>query len=437
MTDASQQPHPSRPLHVVETPVDPAQQSLADALRTSFQILKLAMVVLVIAYFASGVFTVEQNKQAIILRLGGMVGDVCNPGVHWAFPPPIDQVVEIPVKQSSTVSIASHWLYLDEDEQKIPLAQVRRGDRGLNPVRDGALLTGDKGLVHIKWRLTYRVDDLTKYLAVVSDEDYTRIDNARIERIITKLLERAGIDVAGSFTTEEATRKRLTELRELVKRRVNADLDKLGTGVVVETVEIPKSTPPLQTKLAFDQVIRAENKKQTSIRQAEQEATALLNRTAGAAHTHLITLLDAIDVAQRNKDTDAIARLNQQIDQVVEFEASGEVGSLVRSAKGYYTSVVQGMQADAEQYQTLLAEWDDRRGMLKTRLWEQAKQRLLGNPDIVKVYRPFGAEFRIIVGPDPRQRDIKERQSFLEERGISGTTNHERLVPLIPGGTVE
>ena len=56
--------------------LDPAQRSLADALKVSFQLLKLAMIGLVIAYILTGLFWVKEQQQAIRLRFGRMVGEI-------------------------------------------------------------------------------------------------------------------------------------------------------------------------------------------------------------------------------------------------------------------------------------------------------------------------------------------------------------------------
>ena len=50
----SQEPDSSLP--VIEEPLDPANQALADAMRLSFRILKVAMFFLVVLYFFSGMF---------------------------------------------------------------------------------------------------------------------------------------------------------------------------------------------------------------------------------------------------------------------------------------------------------------------------------------------------------------------------------------------
>ncbi len=416
-----------RPRDSVDHPsLDSANQSLADALRTSFRILKLAMIVLVILFLLSGTFVVEQNEQALVLRLGKPTGSVQAAGFHWAFPAPIDEVVKIPVNQSSTLAIDSHWLFLQDKEKGRPLSEVRRGRRGLHPMRDGALLTADKGLVHVQWRLRYRIADLTQYVSLVSDTDVERAGD-----IIAKILEHAAIHVVSGYTTEEATRRRLSDLRTDTRLAINRALDDLGTGIVVESVEIPQAIPPVQTKRAFDQVISEENNKRTTIREAEQGARQLLNTTAGAAHVKLIDRLDEFDRARLASDATTMDRINAEIDQIVEHEATGRVGTMIRNAKGYRTSAVQRMNGDAEQYRTLLAEYRQAPTLLLTRLWEETKGRLFANPNITKVYRPAGTQIRIRVGLDPRQRDRKERDSYLQNALPEA---RQELEIKIPGG---
>ncbi len=388
-------------------PADSAGQSLTDALSTSFRILKLAMVILLVLFLASGTFIVDQNEQAIVLRLGERVGGVRDAGFNWAFPAPIDEVVKVPVKQSSTVTIRSHWMHLNDNELGIPLVQVRRGGKGLHPTRDGALLTGDKGFVHVLWEVTYIIDDLAKYVSLVSDTD---VQHA--EELITAVLEHAAIDVVGGYTTEDATVKRLSELRAEVKNKVDDELATLDTGIVVESVEIHKSTPPIQALVAFANVTREENNKRTRIGSAQQQATERLNAAAGASHTVVIAKLDALDAAT---DAAEVERLTGDIDRIIEFEASGRAGAMVRSAKGYYTTAVQGMRADAEQYNALLAEYRINPELLVARLWQEAKSALLRSPGLTKLYRPPGSQFRLKVGLDPGQRARQERDEYLRE----------------------
>src|SRR5918993_1880 len=92
-------PPPAHPNPAVVEEV--GSRALSDALRSSFVIVKILMVALVILFFFSGIFTVPSGQRAIILRFGKPVGvgeqQLLGPGLHWSFPSPIDEVVRIPV----------------------------------------------------------------------------------------------------------------------------------------------------------------------------------------------------------------------------------------------------------------------------------------------------------------------------------------------------
>ena len=77
-----------------------AEKSLSEALRLSFVILKVIMVILVVAFLASGFKTVNNDEKGLVLRFGAIRGvsqaeRVLEPGWHWVFPYPIDEIVKI------------------------------------------------------------------------------------------------------------------------------------------------------------------------------------------------------------------------------------------------------------------------------------------------------------------------------------------------------
>ena len=66
------------------TPDDAGSQALAEALRSSFAIVKFVMVLMVLAFFGSGFFQVGPQEKAVILRFGRPVGEgqsVARPGI--------------------------------------------------------------------------------------------------------------------------------------------------------------------------------------------------------------------------------------------------------------------------------------------------------------------------------------------------------------------
>src|SRR5271169_3026185 len=100
--------------HAPETS-DAGSQALAEALRSSFAIVKIVMGLLVLAFFASGFFQVGPQEKAVILRFGKPVGEgqntLLNAGLHWSFPYPIDDVVKIPITEVQHVKSTTGWWF--------------------------------------------------------------------------------------------------------------------------------------------------------------------------------------------------------------------------------------------------------------------------------------------------------------------------------------
>ena len=97
---------------------------MSEALRSSFVIVKILMLGLVIVFICSGVFTVPSQQKAIILRLGKPVGTgekmLLEPGLHWSFPYPIDEKTFIPLGQQTVRSTVGWYATTPDGERYQP-----------------------------------------------------------------------------------------------------------------------------------------------------------------------------------------------------------------------------------------------------------------------------------------------------------------------------
>src|SRR5258708_35121649 len=102
-----------QPLPQDEMPVDAGSQALSEALRSSFVVVKVLMGVMAILFLASGCFTVGPQERAIKLRLGSPVGEgnkmLLGPGLHWAWPYPIEECVKVSITGIQKVSSTVGW----------------------------------------------------------------------------------------------------------------------------------------------------------------------------------------------------------------------------------------------------------------------------------------------------------------------------------------
>ena len=145
---------------------DAGSQALAEALGSSFAIVKVVMVLMVVAFFASGFFTVGPQEKAVILRFGKPVGEgskaLLTAGLHWSLPYPIDEVVRIPITEIQKISSNNGW-YLTTPEAELSEAEMPAG-ASLNPAIDGYVLTADRNIIHTRATLYYHIEDPIRFV---------------------------------------------------------------------------------------------------------------------------------------------------------------------------------------------------------------------------------------------------------------------------------
>jgi len=409
-----------------EGPLDAANQSLADALRASFRILKGIMLVLVVLYVFSNVRRVESHEQALVLRLGRLLPRVHEAGLVWAFPYPIDEIVPLPTRKSNSALIDSHTFRRRPDEVGKPLSFIYRGPAsGLHPSIDGALLTADAGLVHVRWKVTYKIDDVSSYVREIIGD---RVEAA--EDLIRIFVETCGIQLASELTAEEIIRTRVDYAQSEMRRRVRERLAGVGSGIDITMVEMHEPTPPIQVRAAFDNTQRAENDKQKKISDAEQERTKILSEAAGAVYPELLALLAGMDAAGDGEDdaADRAARL----EYMLEHEVEGRAGRLVKDAGAYHSVVVDMMESDLDLYKTLLPEYERNADLLIGRLFEETRQAIFDSPGVTKVYRPAGCQFRLQIKRDPEEKRVEEERRLREKEFDVKSLRRRQPIPLGP-----
>lgn len=400
--DTATDEHAHRNLDELEAPLDAANQSLADALKASFSILKGIMLVLVVLFLISNIRRVESHEQALLIRLGTLEPKVYDAGLVKAFPFPIDEVLTLPTQKSNELTITSHSFHRRPEEIGKPLSFISRGSAGLDPSLDGALLTADAGLVHVQWKVVYKIDHVRDYVSNIASK---KLEAA--ESLIQTMVENAGIHVAAGMTAEEVIRTKVDEVQSRMKQRVNASLSAIDSGIRVDHIEMAEPTPPIPVRAAFDNTQRAENTKQKRIDNAEQAGTKLLNETAGSAYKRVIAALDKVEAGE--------AGARDELDNILMTQVEGRAGRMIKDAGSYLSVVLGRIQSDVELYRTLVPEFERSPEILVGRLWEDTRQRIFSSPGVTKIWRPIGAEIRLKIPYDRRQGQKEEAQELLKK----------------------
>ena len=206
---SQESPSPKQPISRGEqqTPVDSGSQALTEALQSSFSIVKFLMVGLFVLFLLSGLFKVESQEKAIILRFGKPVGEgdqaLLGPGLHWSWPYPIDEVIKIPIAEIQEVKARANWFAqtpLQESQGEIPPAPA---GTPLNPAIDGYALTGDDNIIHVKASLRYRIEDPVRCVFGFASDTNQTYSLAGISNVVGNLLENALVRTAAGFKMDD------------------------------------------------------------------------------------------------------------------------------------------------------------------------------------------------------------------------------------------
>jgi len=286
MSDSHDHPHhehghdhdhgPARP--APEGAEDAGTQALSDALKSSFAIVKVVMASLVVLFLFSGFFKVEPQEKAVILRfgvpVGGGDGKLLGPGAHWAFPPPIDEVVRIPVGQLQNVDSTVGW-YATTAANEAAGTEPPPGE-SLRPMQDGYLLTGDENIVHLRATLRYRIAEPgLRYV----------LDFASASNAVQNAFNNALLFVAARYKVDDVLTRDQAGLREAARNRFEQIVAQYNLGITEIQIDNMQVIPPRQLKEAFARVTEAEVRRAKELNDARSYENQTISRARAEAES--------------------------------------------------------------------------------------------------------------------------------------------------------
>ena len=260
-----------------------------------FRWIVLAAVAIILL---TGVYKVDSNEVAVVLRFGALTGSgeaaLKRPGLHFALPNFIDEVVKVPVETVQELSVST--LYTPSKSVR---GQVQK---------TGYVLTGDSNVVMLKAVIKYKISDPVTYALYVNDI------KAELGGItFTGVLAEMTVDDV--LTTEKTaiSSRTLSEAQRLI--------DGVRLGVQLTNVELTELTPPEEAIEAFDEATTASVKEQTLI----QQANDYLAKVIPDAESKSKTLVDTASAAQSQKVAEATAVAEEFRGLLGQFSANPDV----------------------------------------------------------------------------------------------------------------
>lgn len=417
--------------------LDPAQQSLSDALRVSFLILKAVMVVLLVLYLFSGVFSVtEGQEQAVRLRFGRIVGrpgqQVYERGWHLGLPYPIERVIKVPVAPRQ-VSLANAFWYevAPQDQGKRP--DELRG-RPLNPEKDGSLLTGDANIIHGRFRLSYRVQDAAAFVQNVglAVEGVTPLPDGSIasdkmalaDALVRYVAEQGVVHAVAQSDVDTVVRQQILNSTAAMGAMQRV-LDEMDAGIVIQSFSFVQSEMPLSVRGAYQAATSAVNEKEQQIQQARQEQAQILGQTAGEAYTALDQLIGEYEEARNLGQEDRAAALLRELDaSLARLRMSperggaaigGQVAELINEAVTFRTALVEQIKAEASTFRAFLPEYRRSPNLVLSQIWQAAREQILSS-DGVETFYAVPGHLYIEQNRDPQIQRRREQQRLQQEQ---------------------
>jgi len=257
---------------------DAGSQALAEALSSSFAIIRVIMVVLVIVFLGSGVFTVGTQERALILRFGKVVGQgetaLLGPGFHWAWPYPIDEVVKIPIGQIQNAQSSVGWYAVEPGLD--PLTNAPISAVSLNPAVDGYTLAAQGNIMHVWATLRYRITNPVRY--------HFGFTNAAA--VVTNIIDNAILYASTRYKVDDAYRLDRNGFTDLVLSRADQLIKQHDLGITREQSEVI-ARPPYALKDVFDQVGTAEQLSSQTNNAARSAADKTISEARSAAAVRL------------------------------------------------------------------------------------------------------------------------------------------------------
>jgi membrane protease subunit HflK len=406
--------------------LDPAQQSLAEALRVSFAILKIAMAALLVAYAFSGTFSVGSNEVAVRLRFGDYVGDpgnrVLERGTYLAAPFPFEQVVKVDTRPATLTLDKEFWFETTKEESGLTRSQMQgRKAQPLNPLRDGSLLTGDMSIVHAKWTITWRVRDPVAFL--------TNVGTPAVAEALVRLVSQQGIVQAFAQLTADDVLRGIVN-RELAVGLMQQRLDDMRTGLVVDQLALDKVSAPMLVAGSFDAVTSAESDRAGRIVGAQQERARILGETAGEASGAILQLISSYEQAVERDDQAAAQAAQVTIDAALDelriggAAIGGEVARVINGAKTYRTQVVEQVAAEAQAFRELLPQYAQNPRLVMAKLWEDARETILTGD--VETFYTVPGQLELQLNRDPELQKERQKEQLRSKKRSQRAADEKR-----------
>ena len=206
-----------------------------------FGVLGIVLVVMAAVWLYSAVYVVDEQEQAVVLRLGKYY-DTVGPGLNIYFPPFDKKYMENVTRERAYT-------------------------------KQGQMLTEDENIVEVPLTVQYKISNLRDFVLNVDQPEVS----------LQQATDSALRHVVGSTSMDKVLTEGREQMAIEIKERLQRFLDTYKTGITVTQVNVQNAAAPREVQEAFDDVIRAREDEQRARNQAESYANGVVPEARGQA----------------------------------------------------------------------------------------------------------------------------------------------------------
>ena len=265
-------------------------------------------------WLGSGFFIVQEGNRAVVTTFG-KYSTTKDAGFQWRFPYPVQAHEVVPVTQLQSVDVG------------------RNSVVQATGLKDSSMLTQDENIVDIRFTVQYRRADARAYL----------FENNRPDEAVVQAAESAVREIVGRSRVDQVLYEQRDAIAADLVKSVQAQLDRLKSGIVIANVNMQNVQVPDSVQSAFNDAVKA------------------------------------------SADRDRFKNEGQAYASNEIPKARGTASRLLEEAEGYRSRVVAQAEGDAQRFRSVLTEYQKAPAVTRDRLYLETMQQVYSNVTKVMV----------------------------------------------------
>ena len=276
--------------------------------------------VALLIWLGSGFFIVQEGHQAVVTTFG-KYSNTKDAGFQWRFPYPVQGHEIVAVTQLQSVEVGRNTVVQ------------------ATGLRDSSMLTQDENIVDIRFTVQYRRAGAREYL----------FENNRPDEAVVQAAESSVREIVGRSRVDLVLYEQRDAIAAELVKSIQAQLDRLKSGIVVANVNMQNVQVPEQVQSAFNDAFKA------------------------------------------TADRDRFKNEGQAYASDVIPKARGTASRLQEEAEGYRSRVIAQAEGDAQRFRSVLSEYEKAPAVTRDRLYIETMQQVYSNVTKVLVESKAGS----------------------------------------------